>query len=66
MANDSGVHLNELTTEQVLAVTRDLDCLSPLEIVQAMNAQDATVAGAVRQELPQIDTAVEALREILG
>jgi N-acetylmuramic acid 6-phosphate etherase len=61
MPTNHDARLHELTTEQILPATRNLDCMSPLAIVQAMNAEDATVAEAVRQELPRIAAAVEAI-----
>lgn len=53
--------LSALATEQANPATRGIDRLSPLAIVQAMNAEDATVARAVQAELPQIARAVEAI-----
>lgn len=35
--------------------------MSPLEIVQAINAEDGSVAGAVQRELPQIARAIEEI-----
>ncbi|HEY8446834.1 MAG TPA: N-acetylmuramic acid 6-phosphate etherase [Thermomicrobiales bacterium] len=54
-----------LTTEAINPATRDLDCLDALGIVTAMNAEDARVAEAVRNELPRIAEAVEAIAERL-
>jgi N-acetylmuramic acid 6-phosphate etherase len=48
-------------TEQANPATVDIDRKSPLEIVQAMNAEDARVAGAVERELPHIAAAIEAI-----
>jgi len=50
-----------LETEKVNPATTEIDCMSPLEIVQAMNAEDAKVAEAVRQELPRIARAIEEI-----
>lgn len=50
-----------LSTEEVNPASRNLDELSPLEIVQLMNDEDAKVAEAVRHELPHIARAVEAI-----
>src|SRR5436305_6222709 len=50
-----------LETEIVNPATADIDRMSPLEIVQAMNAEDAKVARAVAQVLPQIASAIEAI-----
>ena len=43
----------------------DLDRMSPLEIVRAMNAEDATVATAVAAEAPRIADAIAAIAERL-
>lgn len=50
-----------LETEKVNAATADIDRMSSLEIVQAMNAEDAKVAQAVEQVLPQVARAIEAI-----
>ncbi len=50
-----------LETEKSNPATTEIDRMSPLEIVQAMNAEDAKVAEAVRQELPRIARAIEAI-----
>src|SRR2546429_7227544 len=50
-----------LETEKVNAATAEIDCMSPLEIVQAINAEDARVAQAVEQVLPYVARAVEAI-----
>ncbi|HEX9037370.1 MAG TPA: N-acetylmuramic acid 6-phosphate etherase [Ktedonobacterales bacterium] len=49
------------TTESVNPATAAIDRMSPLEIAQAMNAEDARVATAVRGELPRIAAAIEAI-----
>jgi N-acetylmuramic acid 6-phosphate etherase len=54
-----------LATEQVNPVTSAIDRMTPLEMVQAINAEDARVAGAVERELPQIASAIEAIAERL-
>ena len=61
MSADADAALAALATEQANPATRDLDRMSPLEIVQAMNAEDARVAGAIATELPQIARAVEEI-----
>ena len=48
-------------TEQLNPRTRGLDKKSSLEIVRALNREDATVAQAVRRELPKIARAVDAI-----
>ncbi len=59
MPDDRDAILGTLETERVNPATAALDRMSPLEIVHAMNAADATVAGAVGHELPRIARAVE-------
>jgi N-acetylmuramic acid 6-phosphate etherase len=53
--------LSALETERVNPATARIDSLSPLEIVQLMNAEDARVAEAVARELPQIARAIETI-----
>lgn len=53
--------LDLLATESANPATQDIDRMSPLEIVQAMNREDAKVAHAVEQELPQIARAIEEI-----
>jgi N-acetylmuramic acid 6-phosphate etherase len=53
--------LNTLDTEKVNPATSEIDRMSPLEIVQAINAEDAKVALAVQQVLPQIALAIEEI-----
>lgn len=50
-----------LATEQVNQATRGIDRMTPLEMVRAMNAEDARVAGAIEQALPQIARAIEEI-----
>jgi N-acetylmuramic acid 6-phosphate etherase len=50
-----------LETEGMNPATVDIDRMSPLEIVQVMNAEDAKVARAVQHELPQVARAIEAI-----
>ncbi len=50
-----------LETEKVNPATIAIDRMSPLEMVQVMNAEDAKVAEAVRLELPHIASAIEAI-----
>jgi len=52
-----------LETEKVNAASAAIDRMSPLEMVQVMNAEDAKVASAVQQELPQVARAIEAIAE---
>ena len=55
--------LSALETEKVNPATIEIDRMSPLEIVQVMNAEDVKVAEAVRLELPRIALAIEAIAE---
>ncbi len=48
-------------TEQRNPRSRGLDQKSPLEILRILNREDATVARAVRRELPKIARAVDAI-----
>ncbi len=50
-----------MLTEQTNPRSAGLDQLSALEIVQLMNAEDATVAAAVQAALPQVAEAVAAI-----
>jgi N-acetylmuramic acid 6-phosphate etherase len=61
MPQETAIRLDKLETEQVSARTADIDRMSPLEIARAINAEDATVAGAVQQELPRIADAMEQI-----
>ena len=53
--------LRHLATERANAASEAIDQMTPLEVVRLMNAEDATVAGAVARELPAIARAVEAM-----
>jgi len=53
--------LNILDTEKVNPSTTAIDRMSPLEIVQVINAEDAKVALAVQQVLPHIARAIEEI-----
>lgn len=53
------ISLHRLRTEQPNDAAHDLDCKSSLEIVRLINAEDATVAGAVARVLPQIARAID-------
>ena len=52
---------SRLETEKITPATVEIDRQSPLDSVRAMNAEDATVAGAVEREAPQIAKAIEAI-----
>src|SRR5438105_12664644 len=53
--------LSVLDTEKVNPATSEIDRMSPLEIVQLINAEDEKVAMAVRQVLPNIALAIERI-----
>jgi len=53
--------LSVLATEKVNPATAEIDRMSPLEIVQVINNEDAQVAQAVRQVLPSIARAIEEI-----
>jgi N-acetylmuramic acid 6-phosphate etherase len=55
--------LGALLTEARNPATEDLDELSTLDMLRVINDEDATVAGAVRAELPEIARAVDAIAE---
>jgi len=59
--DESSRQAHPLESERVNAATLDIDRMSPLEIAQAMNAEDAKVAGAVAQTLPQVGLAIERI-----
>jgi len=52
-------------TEQRLAASRNLDCMTSIEIVRLMNREDRRVAEAVGRELPAIARAVDAIARAL-
>src|SRR6266567_3570187 len=53
--------LGVLDTEKVNPSSTEIDRMSSLEIVQAMNAEDMKVAQAVKLVLPQIARAIEEI-----
>lgn len=55
--------LNHLSTETRNKVTMELDTLSIEEILQAMNEEDQKVAPAIKEALPEIADAVNAIVE---
>src|SRR5271163_4870338 len=48
-------------TEQRHPASKNLDCMSALQIVRLINREDRKVADAVARELPRIAAAVEAI-----
>lgn len=57
------IDLAALTTEARNPRTQDLDAMTTLEMVTAMNDEDRLVAEAVRAQLPRIAAAIDALAE---
>jgi N-acetylmuramic acid 6-phosphate etherase len=57
----SKIDLTALATEARNPRTTELDALSTLDLVTAMNNEDRTVADAVQRELPRIAAAVDAI-----
>lgn len=55
------IDLSQMSTEQRNSRTQDLDIMSPLEALQTMNEEDAKVALAVREAIPKIEQAVQAV-----
>ncbi len=53
--------ISALETEKANPATAEIDRMSALEIARVMNAEDAKVAEAVKQELPQIARAIEEI-----
>ncbi len=53
--------LRRLVTEQSNTASVEIDQMTPLQIVQLMNVEDAGVAAAVAKVLPSIAEAVEAI-----
>lgn len=57
----SELAVNALETEQVNPATTEIDRMSALEMAQVMNAEDAKVTEAIKEELPQIARAIEEI-----
>lgn len=55
--------MENLTTERTNPESSDIDCLSAIEIVSLMNAEDTRVAMAVQQVLPSIAQASETIAD---
>lgn len=60
------LNLSGMTTEERNKSSMELDQKSALEIVTLMNNEDATVAGAVARQLPNIAKAAEQAAQTLG
>lgn len=52
-------------TEQVSQKTKDLDMHTIRDIIEIMNGEDETVAKAVQYSLPQIETAIENIVDVM-
>ncbi|MGY3202495.1 N-acetylmuramic acid 6-phosphate etherase [Streptomyces sp. TE5632] len=55
--------LETLTTEAFRPELADVDRLPTLDIVRLMNGEDATVAGAVAEQLPRIAAVIDAVAD---
>ncbi|MFR0979366.1 MAG: N-acetylmuramic acid 6-phosphate etherase, partial [Holdemania filiformis] len=61
----SEVKLNHLTTERRNEKTMNLDTLSTHELLEIMNEEDHKVPEAVREAIPEIEKAVQAIIKAL-
>lgn len=59
------IDLSKFTTEKRNPNTMNLDEMSPLEIVQTMNAEDSNVVNAVKDVLPEVAKAIEIATKAL-
>jgi len=59
------VNLSTLTTEQSNDRSTFIDQLSTMEIIKLMNEEDRTVADSVKEVLPQIEAAIDAIYQSL-
>ena len=66
MAKDKHIDLDSLTTEARNPRSEGMDRLDTLEIVRLINAEDATVTGAVAEVTPAIARAVDIIAERLS
>ena len=60
------MQVHELTTERRHRATGNLDRMSSLELVTAMNREDALVPRAIRRVLPEIARAVDLVAQRLA
>jgi N-acetylmuramic acid 6-phosphate etherase len=60
------MQVRELTTERRNPATENLDRMSSLELVTAMNREDAVVPRAIRKVLPEIARAVDLVTQHLA
>ncbi|MFF9487074.1 N-acetylmuramic acid 6-phosphate etherase [Streptomyces sp. NPDC014676] len=61
--HDLRAQLETLTTEAFRPELADVDRLPTLDIARLMNGEDATVAGAVAEQVPVIAAAIDAVAE---
>ncbi len=59
-------NLSRLATEQPNRASAGLDLKSALEVARVINAEDATVAGAVQHAVPQIARAIDLIADALA
>lgn len=59
------LNLENLATEQVNENTKNIDALNTLEILKVINTEDTKVANAVKEEIKNIEMAVELIVEKL-
>src|ERR1700691_5713825 len=60
------MRLKELTTERRNRATENLDLMTSIELVTAMNREDAVVPRAIQRVLPDIAKAVDVIAHCLG
>ncbi|HPH97457.1 MAG TPA: N-acetylmuramic acid 6-phosphate etherase [Anaerolineaceae bacterium] len=58
--------LSGLATEAINQSTLNLDCLTTIKMVEAINREDIRVANVVTQALPQIASAIDAISIRMG
>ena len=59
------VNIATLTTEQINDRTTNIDQLQTVEIIELMNKEDETVTAAIKDVLPQIADAIDAIYQSL-
>lgn len=59
------MHLKDLKTERRNRATENFDSMTSLEMVQAMNREDAGVPRAIKRVLPEIARAVDVISDCL-
>jgi N-acetylmuramic acid 6-phosphate etherase len=60
------MQLKKLTTERRNQATENLDTMTSIELVTAMNREDAIVPRAIKRVLPEIAKAVDVIAQCLG